>query len=437
MKKFRYIIIAMIMAGIFLTACGSGGEEEAAEQESQTEEQHELPTESQSDVQAELQTESQPDVQVELQTEAQTEQEVKMNHDNWAQAYLSVIDELRKDKDLDRLDFSLLYVDDDDIPELVFGPDGYWVSVYTWQDGQVYTVMDQWAYGLWGRFYSYVPFQNNIKSYVYGYSNQDDDGVTVSDYDEFYQMAETTYELEYIYELIVENNIKFGDEAGGMEPSTMYYVEPHGTKREITEEEYHTYYAQAEEYIELRGDSTADEIINELVKASQLLSNNKGEAESTLPDITWDDYHSGSYETWLHFSFSDGSQIDKELQYSPSTVEKVDFADITGDGTDEVLVYRYFANTATEYTLINFFRIEENGVTEISPESELEELADNVWSVIDADFSKKEYDMPVLTMESYVKENMLVYVDKKVLVGYQDSRWQILEWFDGPKPEFE
>ena len=37
---------------------------------------------------------------------------------------------------------------------------------------------------------------------------------------------------------------------------------------------------------------------------------------------------------------------------------------------------------ATEYTLIYFFRIEENGV----------------------------------------KENMLAYVDKKVLVGYQDGR---------------
>ena len=207
-KTFWRIMIVMIMAGIFLTACGSGGEEES-EQESLPKEQDEIQTEIQSDVKAEFQTETQP------------EQEANMNQDNWAQAYLSVIDEVRENWDLDRLDFSLLYVDDDDIPELVFGPGGYWVSVYTWQDGQVYTVMDQWAYGLWGRFYSYVPFQNNIKSYVYGYSNQDDNGCTQRCYDEFYQMAETTYELEYIYILIVEDIIKFADEAGGMEPSTM------------------------------------------------------------------------------------------------------------------------------------------------------------------------------------------------------------------------
>ena len=416
-KKLWCILIATITVGIFLTSCGSRGEDEA-EQESRTEEQDEL------------QTETQPDVQVEFQTEPQSEQEVKMNHDNWAQAYLSVIDELREDRNLDGLDFSLLYVNDDDIPELVFGPDGYWVSVYTWQDGQVYIVMDQRPC-LWGRTYTYVPFQNSIKSYVYDCFNYDDDGYIKRYYNAFYQMAETTYELEYIYRLIMEDIIKYADEAGGMEPGTTYYVEQDGTEWEITEEEYNAYYVREEEYIGLRGNSSADEIINELVKAGgQQLSKDEGETESTLPDITWDDYNSGSYETWLHFSFSDGTEVDEELSHSPSMVENVDFIDITGDGKDEVLIYRYFANTATEYTLINFFQIEENCVTEISPELELEELADDVWSVIDMDFSEEEYDMPVFTMESCGKKGAMAYQDKRVLVGYQGGGWQILEWFD-------
>ena len=161
------------------------------------------------------------------------------------------------------------------------------------------------------------------------------------------------------------------------------------------------------------------------------------QSEIALSDIAWDDYNSGNvWETWLYFCFSDGTVVDKELPYM-SMVKKVDYADITGDGTDEVLIYRYFANTATEYTLINFFQLEENSVTEISPELELEELADDVWNVIDVDFSEEEYDMPVFTMESYVKENMLVYLDKRVLVGYQGGGWQILEWFDCPEPDFE
>ena len=76
-KKLRCILIAVITAGIFLTACGSRVEEEA-EQESQPEEQDELQAETQSEIQAEFQTESQP------------EPELKMDHDNWAQAYLTV-----------------------------------------------------------------------------------------------------------------------------------------------------------------------------------------------------------------------------------------------------------------------------------------------------------------------------------------------------------
>lgn len=415
-KKLWCILIATITVGIFLTACGSRGEDEA-EQESRTEEQDEL------------QTETQSDVQVEFQTETQSEQEVKMNHDNWAQAYLSVIDELRENRNLDVLEFSLLYVNDDDIPELVFGPDGCWVSVYTWQDGQVYIVMDQRPC-LWMRTYTYVPFQNSIKSYVYDCLNYDDDGYTSRYYEEFYQMAETTYELEYIYGLIMEDIIKYADEAGGMEPSTTYYVEQDRIEREITEEEYNAYYVREEEDIKLRGNSSADEIINELVKAGgQQLSKDEGEAESTLPDITWDDYNSGSLDTWLHFSFSDGTEVDEELSLT-SIVKNVDYVDITGDGKGEVLIYRYFANTATEYTLINIFQIEENCVTEISPELELEELANDVWSVIDMDFSEEEYDMPVFTMESYGKMNALAYPDKRVLVGYQGGGWQILEWFD-------
>ena len=414
-KKLWCILIAMITVGIFLTACGSRGEDEA-EQESWTEEQDEL------------QTETQSDVQVEFQTETQSEQEVKMNHDNWTQAYISVIAELQENWDLDRMDFGLIYVNDDDIPELVFGPEGYWVSVYTWQDGQVYTVMDQEAYGTWGRNYTYIPFQNTIKEYCYSYFDHDDNGYTRRLYENFYQMAETTYKLEYVYGLIVEDFVKY--EADEAEAYVLFYVEPDGTEREITEEEYNAYYVREEEYIELRGNSSTDEIINELVKASQQLSKDEGETESTLPDITWDDYNSGSCETWLHFSFSDGTEVDEELSCSPSIVKNVDFVDITGDGKSEVLIYRYFANTATEYTLINFFQIEENCVTEISPELKLEELANNVWNVIDIDFSEEEYDMPVFTMESYGKMGALAYPDKRVLVGYQGGEWQILGWID-------
>lgn len=266
-KKLQCILIAVITAGIFLTACGSRGEEEA-EQESQPEEQDEL------------QAETQPDVQAESQAESQPEPELTMDHANWAQAYLSVIAELKENGNLDKVDFGLIYVNDDDIPELVFGPEGYWVSVYTWQDGQVYTVMDYAAYGTWGRNYTYIPFQNVIKTYSYYYFNYDDNGFTVRFSNDFYQMAETTYVLEYVHGLIVEDVYQY--EAGEMEAYVLYYVEPDRTEWEITEEEYDAYFfAREEDYIMLSGDFSADEIINELVKARQQLSNDEGETEIT------------------------------------------------------------------------------------------------------------------------------------------------------------
>lgn len=419
----------MMMAGIFLTACGKqSGEEE--EQESQIEAQFEL--------QSEEQTES--------QTEVQSEPIPENDSGSWAQAYLSVIAELREDYELDRIDFSLVYINDDEIPELVFGPEGYWVSVYTWQDGQVYTVMDMWGYGHWGRVYAYVPFQGIIGTVCYSFGDTDY-GHWNGDYWDFYKMTKNC-ELEYAYGL--SRIYDYVGDTYENETVNYYYEEDVMSEpQEITEEEFNIYcvagerefyYEDAEKYILLIGRSSAYEIINALMHPEQAgwqRLNADKEPEITLSDITWDDYYGGGnkfYETWIHFSFSDGTAVDMQLPYE-SIVQKLDFVDITGDGEDEVLIYRYFANTATEYTLINFFQIEENIVTEISPEVELEELAGDVWNVIEEDFSEKECDMPVLRLESYDKVPGLAYPDKRVLVGYQNGGWQILERVDCPEPD--
>lgn len=53
------------------------------------------------------------------------------------------------------LKFDLVYINDDMIPELLVDKCDYWVSVYTYGDGQIYPVLEQEAYGTWGRTYSY------------------------------------------------------------------------------------------------------------------------------------------------------------------------------------------------------------------------------------------------------------------------------------------
>ena len=46
--------------------------------------------------------------------------------------------------------YGLIHVDDDGIPELAAGVNGYYTSLYTWKDGKLYALMEHWAYGAMG-----------------------------------------------------------------------------------------------------------------------------------------------------------------------------------------------------------------------------------------------------------------------------------------------
>lgn len=62
--------------------------------------------------------------------------------------------------------YDLIYVDNDDIPELVAGVRGYYASLYTFHDGTVYSLMDDWGYGAMGNAgYEYAPRENNLRNY--------------------------------------------------------------------------------------------------------------------------------------------------------------------------------------------------------------------------------------------------------------------------------
>lgn len=64
------------------------------------------------------------------------------------------------------LGYNLIYFDEDDIPELVTGLDGYYISLYTYKDGIVYTLMERWPYNISGNIgYEYVPYKNSLRNY--------------------------------------------------------------------------------------------------------------------------------------------------------------------------------------------------------------------------------------------------------------------------------
>ncbi|MCR5776491.1 MAG: hypothetical protein K6G84_03610 [Lachnospiraceae bacterium] len=49
-----------------------------------------------------------------------------------------------------KMRFRLIYFNNDEIPELVAGINGYWVTVFQYVDGYVYPIIDHWPYGAFG-----------------------------------------------------------------------------------------------------------------------------------------------------------------------------------------------------------------------------------------------------------------------------------------------
>lgn len=68
-------------------------------------------------------------------------------------------------------EYDLIYFDDDDIPELAAGKNGYHTSLYTYSDGRIYTLMDHWPYGAMGNAgYEYSPRKNSLRNYNTDYA---------------------------------------------------------------------------------------------------------------------------------------------------------------------------------------------------------------------------------------------------------------------------
>lgn len=92
----------------------------------------------------------------------------------WAGAYMKIIEKINKEDSEQGISctYDLIYFNKDNIPELVLGPDGYWVSMYTYDEktDKVYQIINQWGYGMGSGGYEYFPKKNFLLYYDNDYA---------------------------------------------------------------------------------------------------------------------------------------------------------------------------------------------------------------------------------------------------------------------------
>jgi hypothetical protein len=176
---------------------------------------------------------------------------------NYTQAYIDKI--IKLENEYEGLEYSLIYFDEDDIPELAAGVTGYYISMYTFHSGELYTVMDMWPYGAFGNHgYDYIPKRNVLRNY-----DADFAGLLLW---EFYGKIDENYEIQSYYDkslsiwMFNDKNGNYMPDEGEYDDTREYFY--YG-EQEITPEEYNVYLIQGD-YEFLCGIESASEIIRQL-----------------------------------------------------------------------------------------------------------------------------------------------------------------------------
>lgn len=90
------------------------------------------------------------------------------NSADYAKEYIKIIDKYESDYPENNITCDLIYFNNDNIPDLVIGISGYWVSLYIYENGTIYNPVDEWGYGTGGsKYYEYL----EKKGAIYNYGN--------------------------------------------------------------------------------------------------------------------------------------------------------------------------------------------------------------------------------------------------------------------------
>lgn len=180
---------------------------------------------------------------------------------DYREAYLAV-GKLKEMESDGKIRYELVYFDEDDIPELVADQTGYFMSLYTFHDGKIYTLMDDWGYGAMGNAgYEYCPGKNSLRNYNADYAG-------LIQYTTYCSVSD-----EYTMDTVVSiKTVNFDDANGnGMpdedeEESFGYYSANYIDGAEITLEEYDSYSVGEYEWLGADANSMSMEALAEALK---------------------------------------------------------------------------------------------------------------------------------------------------------------------------
>ena len=228
---------------------------------------------------------------------------------DWKQAYLAKAEEIETEKGLE---YDLIYLDSDDIPELVAGSTGYWFTLYTWKDGEVYELMHE-GYGTHGRVYRFEPHQGIIEENVYDIILEEKESDYYTIYHTTYHKVTEDMEIVEQYELIEEYR---------EDVSTYYYQDTSMAEpQETTEEKYASCIKKNLPDIESRFDlGTLRYLLGNEDDSSALSSdygNMTGEAVRSLlvTETSYDGEGAVTSRSQIKYEYdSEGNQI-RELYY--------------------------------------------------------------------------------------------------------------------------
>lgn len=160
----------------------------------------------------------------------------------------------------DKMQYNLIYVNEDDIPELAAGESGYYMSLYTWSDGRVYTLMDHWGYGAMGNAgYEYSPGKNSVR-------NDDSDHAGAIVYRTYMKINEshvldTVVQIEsYQFDDANKNGIPDENEMDSFGRYSVNYIDG----KEISDETYQSYDMGNYEYMEVH--MSTDDLKSNLIR---------------------------------------------------------------------------------------------------------------------------------------------------------------------------